>query len=35
MTIGRVFCRKAAISCDLRKTRTGTGGGGFGGAVLM
>ena len=35
MTIGRAFCCNAAINCDLRDTRTGTGGGGFGGATLM
>jgi hypothetical protein len=34
MTIGRAFCRSAAISCDLRATRTGTGGAGLGGGSV-
>ena len=29
------FCRSAAISCDLRETRTGSGGGALGGSAWM
>jgi hypothetical protein len=35
MTIGLACCRSAAVSCDLRDTRTGIGGGGFGNAAWM
>ena len=34
MTIGRAFCRSAAINCDLRETRTGIGGAGLGGGSV-
>jgi hypothetical protein len=33
--LGLACCRSAAVSCDLRDTRTGIGGGGFGDAVWM
>jgi hypothetical protein len=35
MMMGLACCRRAAINCDLRNTRTGTSGGGFGDAEWM